>query len=588
MSIQPEKTVFMDKNSSVLSNPQEFIDYLNTETKKVLDMFTSSGGDDIFTQFTQSWTELTTRSFEDPTVWIRAITEYQTAQLNLWQSLFTGNAAANVEPPRGDRRFQAEEWSANPVFSYIKQSYLLTSKLLNEMAANANLSDSEQRKLEFYTQQYIDALSPTNFAATNPEVLQQALETKGQSLIDGLKNLLGDIDKGRISMTDETAFVLGENLALSEGAVVFENDMFQLLQYKPLTEQVTERPLLIVPPCINKFYILDLQEHNSFVRYCVEQGQTVFLVSWLNPSIEQGDISWDDYVGKGVIKAIDVAQEIGTADKINALAWCVGGTLLASALAVMAARKDNRVASATFLTTLTDFSDPGDLCVFIDEQQVKRLEDKVNSAGVLNGRELATSFNMLRSNDLIWSYVVNNYLKGQTPPPFDILYWNSDSTNLPASMYTYYINKMYLENKLVEPNALTICGEPVDLRKIKIPCYFLSTIEDHIAPWKGTFKGAANFKGNVEFVLGASGHVAGVINPASKNRRHYWTGGEQGKSADHWLDTATQQEGSWWTHWGEWLKRRAGKKQDAPVDFGNATYKAIEPAPGRYVSARIA
>ncbi|WP_255855478.1 PHA/PHB synthase family protein [Marinobacterium rhizophilum] len=576
----------MDKNSNVLSDPQEFIDYLNSETKKVLDMFTSSGGDDIFTQFTQSWTELTTRSFEDPTVWIRAITDYQTAQLNLWQSLFTGSTA-NVEPSRGDRRFQAEEWSANPVFSYIKQSYLLTSKLLNEMASNANLSDSEQRKLEFYTQQYIDALSPTNFAATNPEVLQQALETKGQSLIDGLKNLLGDIDKGRISMTDETAFVLGENLALSEGAVVFENDMFQLLQYKPLTEQVTERPLLIVPPCINKFYILDLQEHNSFVRYCVEQGQTVFLVSWLNPSIEQGDISWDDYVGEGVIKAIDVAHDIGTADKINALAWCVGGTLLASALAVMAARKDNRVASATFLTTLTDFSDPGDLCVFIDEQQVKRLEDKVNNAGVLNGRELATSFNMLRSNDLIWSYVVNNYLKGQTPPPFDILYWNSDSTNLPANMYTYYINKMYLENKLVEPNALTICGEPIDLRKIKIPCYFLSTIEDHIAPWKGTFKGAANFKGNVEFVLGASGHVAGVINPASKNRRHFWTGGEQGKSADHWFDTATQQEGSWWTHWNEWLKRRAGKKAEAPADFGNATYKAIEPAPGRYVSARI-
>ncbi|MCP8689280.1 PHA/PHB synthase family protein [Marinobacterium sedimentorum] len=577
----------MDTNSNVLSNPQEFVDYLNTETKKVLDMFTASGGDDIFTQFTQSWTELTTRSFEDPTVWIRAITDYQTAQLNLWQSLFTGSAASSVQPSQGDRRFQAEEWSANPVFSYIKQSYLLTSKLLNEMASNANLSDSEQRKLEFYTKQYIDALSPTNFAATNPEVLQQALETKGQSLIDGLKNLLGDIDKGRISMTDETAFVLGENLALSEGAVVFENDMFQLLQYKPLTEQVTERPLLIVPPCINKFYILDLQEHNSFVRYCVEQGQTVFLVSWLNPSIEQGDISWDDYVGEGVIKAIDVVHDIGSDDKINALAWCVGGTLLASALAVMAARKDNRVASATFLTTLTDFSDPGDLCVFIDEQQVKRLEDKVNNAGVLNGRELATSFNMLRSNDLIWSYVVNNYLKGQTPPPFDILYWNSDSTNLPANMYTFYINKMYLENKLVEPNALTICGEPVDLRKIKIPCYFLSTIEDHIAPWKGTFKGAANFKGNVEFVLGASGHVAGVINPASKNRRHYWTGGEQGKSADHWFDTSTQQEGSWWTHWGEWLKRRAGKKQDAPTDFGNATFKVIEPAPGRYVSARI-
>ncbi|NVK41320.1 MAG: class I poly(R)-hydroxyalkanoic acid synthase [Oceanospirillaceae bacterium] len=578
----------MEKNSNALANPQEFIDYLNKETQKVLEMFSATGGDDIFNQFAQSWTELATRSFEDPTVWIRAITDYQQAQFNLWRNLFTGNHESSVvEPSRGDRRFQAEEWSKNPVFSYIKQSYLLTANLLNDMAANVKLSDKEQQKLEFYTQQYIDAMSPTNFALTNPEVLQQALETKGQSLVDGLKNLLGDIDKGHISMTDESAFVIGENLAATEGQVVFENQMFQLIQYTPVTEQVAERPLLIVPPSINKFYILDLQEHNSFVRHCVEQGQTVFLMSWVNPTPEQSHLGWDDYVGEGVIKAIEVVKEISESPKINMVAWCVGGTLAASALAVLAARKDTTVASATFLTTLTDFSDPGDLRVFIDEEQIKHLQNKVTTEGILHGRELATSFNMLRSNDLIWSYVVNNYLKGQTPPPFDILYWNSDSTNLPATMYTYYLNRMYLENKLVEPNALTMCGEKIDLRKIKIPCYFLSTAEDHIAPWKGTFKGAENFRGNVEFVLGASGHVAGVINPASKNRRHYWTSGEMGKGADHWLDTATQHEGSWWNHWSEWLKRRQGKTIDAPKSFGNATYQVIEPAPGRYVRSRL-
>ena len=578
----------MENNSNLLSNPQEFIDYLNTETKKVLDMFSASGGDDIFKNFTQSWTELAARSWEDPSVWIRAISDYQQSQMSLWSNLLTGKLADSVaQPARGDRRFQAEEWSQNPVFDYIKQSYFLSSKLLQEMAANANLSETEQKKLEFYTQQYIDAMSPTNFAVTNPEVLQQALETKGQSLVDGLKNLLGDAEKGRISMTDESAFVLGENIATSKGSVVFENDMFQLIQYNPTTEETFTRPTLIVPPCINKFYILDLQEHNSYVKYCVDQGQTTFLISWLNPTIEQGDISWDDYVEKGIIKAAEVVKDITSADKVNGVAWCVGGTLLTTALAVLAARKDTTFASATFFTTLLDFTDPGDLCVFIDEQQVKKLENKVTNQGYLSGRELATSFNMLRSNDLIWSYVVNNYLKGQTPPPFDILYWNSDSTNLPANMYTFYVNNMYLENNLTKKDALTICGEKIDLGKIKIPCYFLSTYEDHIAPWGGTFKGTELLKGKNEFVLGASGHVAGVINPASKNRRNYWINGEQGKGEDHWLETSERQEGSWWPHWANWLKARAGKKVPAPETTGNDTYKEIEPAPGRFVAVRI-
>ncbi|MGB0467431.1 MAG: PHA/PHB synthase family protein [Pontibacterium sp.] len=578
----------MENKSNMLSNPQEFIDYVNKETQKTLEMFSASGGDEIFSAFTQSWTDLATRSWEDPSVWVRAITDYQTSQMNLWKNLLSGGTVQSsvAEPAHGDRRFQADEWSQNPVFDYIKQSYLLTSNMLNKMASNANLDENQQKKLEFYTQQYIDAMSPTNFAMTNPEVLQQALETKGESLVDGLKNLLGDLDKGRISMTDETAFSLGENIALSKGSVVFENDMFQLIHYKPTCEQVSERPTLIVPPCINKFYILDLQEHNSFVKYCLDQGQNTFLVSWFNPTTEQSHISWDDYVEKGVLTAVDVVNKVTETEKLNAVAWCIGGTLLASSLAVLAARKQTPVASATFLTTLIDFRDPGDLCVFIDEQQVKRLEDKVNNEGILHGRELSTSFNMLRSNDLIWSYVVNNYLKGKTPPPFDILYWNSDPTNLPATMYTYYINKMYLENKLAEKDGLTICGESIDMSKVKIPCYFLSTVEDHIAPWKGTFVGTELTKGTVEFVLGASGHVAGVINPASKNRRNYWIKGELGQGADHWLETAEKQEGSWWPHWSEWLNRRNGKKVEAPAVCGNAEYTEIEPAPGRYVKSR--
>lgn len=579
----------MDMKPNTMTDPQEFINFLNTETQKLFEMFSANNQEDVFCNFTKSWTELATRSWEDPTVWIRAISDYQQGQMNLWRNLLTGSATTTpvASPAPGDRRFNAEEWSQNPVFDYIKQSYLLTSQMLSEMAANAQLSEVEQRKLEFYTQQYIDAMSPTNFAVTNPEVLHQALETKGQSLIDGMKNLLSDIDKGRISMTDEDAFEPGKNLAVTEGAVVFENDMLQLIHYKPTQPQVFERPTLIIPPCINKFYIMDLQEHNSYVKYCVDQGLNTFLISWVNPSEDQSDLSWDDYVENGILEAIKAVKSVGNSSKINTVAWCVGGTLTASALAVLAARKDASVASATFLTTLTDFEEPGDIGVFVDEQQVGQLLEKVNEKGCLNGRDLATSFNMLRSNDLIWSYVVNNYLKGQNPPPFDILYWNCDSTNLPAAMYNFYMKKMYLENKLSEPNALTICGEKIDLGKIKIPVYFLSTIEDHIAPWKSTFKGTESMKGQIEFVLGASGHVAGVINPASKNRRNYWVDGQLGQGPDKWMETAERKEGTWWNHWAEWMKKRGGKKVDAPATLGNEEFSVIEPAPGRYVKVRL-
>ncbi|WP_271273918.1 PHA/PHB synthase family protein [Aliamphritea hakodatensis] len=576
----------MENNSNLFSNPQEFINYLNQESQKVLAMYSSAGSEDIFKQFSQSWTDLAAKSFEDPTAWVKAIADYQQAQFNLWQNLLSGKSSEQ-ENAKSDRRFAAEEWSKNPVFSYIKESYFLGSKLLSEMASNANLSENEQRKLEFYTQQYIDAMSPTNFAVTNPEVMQQALDTNGQSLVDGLKNLLSDFEKGRISMTDESAFTLGDNIATTQGSVVFENEMLQLIQYAPTTEKVYARPTLIVPPCINKFYIMDLQEHNSYVKYCVDQGQTVFLISWLNPTVEQRDLNWDNYVEDGVLKAVSTVKDITDSSKINCVSWCIGGTILASTLAVLAKRKDDSIASATFLTTLTDFTDPGDLRVFIDEQQVEQIVQKVDEDGLLKGRSLATAFNMLRSNDLVWSYVVNNYLKGQNPAPFDILYWNSDSTNLPASMYNFYINNMYIGNKLVEPGGLTICGEQIDLRDITIPVYFLSTIDDHIAPWKGTFAGTELMQGNIEFVLGASGHVAGVINPVSKNRRHYWCSGELGKGPDHWLESAQREEGSWWSHWNKWIKPKAGKKTDAPATPGNASHPAIEPAPGRYVSVRV-
>ncbi|WP_242521764.1 alpha/beta hydrolase [Motiliproteus sp. SC1-56] len=558
---------------------------MSTETHKVMEMFAGKVGEEYLDNLNGAWKQLLDRP-HDPQGWVDAITEYQKTSMEFWSGILTGQTSTQSSPANGDRRFIAEEWSESPVFNYIKESYLIASNMLNKLVANAPLDERSQAKLEFYTQQYIDALSPTNFAATNPEVIQQAIETKGQSLIDGLQNLLGDLEKGRITMTDESAFTLGENLAVTEGAVVFENEIMQLIQYKPLTEKVAERPTLIVPPCINKFYILDLQPGNSFVRYAVEQGQTVFLISWVNAEKEQSHLSWDNYVGDGVLKAVEVAKQISGASKVNAVSWCVGGTILASALGVMTARKDTSVASATFLTTLTNFEDPGDLGVFIDEAQVSKLVQQVRSEGVLNGKNLSTTFNMLRSNDLIWSYVVNNYLKGQAPAPFDILYWNSDPTNLPAEMYTYYITNMYLENKLCQPNGLEVCGEKVDLSKIKTPCYFLSCIEDHIAPWKSTFQGAETFP-NHEFVLGASGHIAGVINPAAKNRRNYWLGGESGKGSDHWLETAERQDGSWWPHWSEWLKKRAGKQVDAPQTLGNDSFQAIEPAPGRYVKKRI-
>lgn len=562
-------------------------------TTELMTSFATNQGQEMVKEFTKAWNQLSTQFVNDPQQWVEIFANYQRDQLKLWARMFDVQMGKEtqpvVKPMAGDRRFSAKEWQENPVFDYLKQSYLLASNLLLQMAESAELDNEHQKKLRFYTKYFIDAMSPTNFTITNPEILKQAIETKGQSLLDGLKNLLSDLEKGRISMTDESAFVLGKNLATTPGAVVFENELMQLIQYTPTTATVLDRPLLIVPPCINKFYILDLQESNSFVKYAVDQGNTVFMISWLNPEKSQSQYDWDDYIEIGVLKAFDVVKEITDAKKINTASWCVGGTILATALAILHDRKKHtQIASATFFTTLLDFSEPGEIGVFIDQSQVEQRESQLKSSGILSGKDLALAFSMLRANDLIWSYVVNNYLKGQTPAPFDILYWNSDSTNLPADMYSYYLRNFYLDNKLVQPNALTICNSPIDLTKIKTPSYLLSTIDDHIAPWMSTFINTELMSGPIEFVLGASGHIAGVINPPYKNKRNYWMEGELGKGATHWLETAKSVPGSWWPHWSEWLKKRGGAEIPAPTTLGNATYTAIEPAPGRYVTKRIA
>ncbi|WP_299875522.1 alpha/beta hydrolase [uncultured Cocleimonas sp.] len=572
-------------NNNLDKVTQNFLTAMTTETQKLMEMFGGkvSSGDDDWGKLNETWAQMF-KLPQTPDEVMKTISDYQKNQLEFWSGLMGISTEEDTKPARGDRRFQSEEWSKNPVFNYIKESYLMTSQMIQKTAQNANLDPQKQKKLEFYTQQYIDALSPSNFFATNPEAIQNAIDTKGQSLMDGMQNLKKDMDKGRISMTDETAFTLGENIATTEGSVIFQNELMQLIQYSPATDTVAERPILIIPPCINKFYILDLQPHNSFVKYAVDQGNTVFLISWVNATPEQRHLSWDNYVESGVLKALEVVKAVSSSKRVNCVSWCVGGTITASALAVLAARKDNTVSSATFLTTLTDFEDPGEIEVFLDDPDT--VLGDVEAAGVLDGKNLATVFNMLRSNDLIWSNVVNSYLKGKSPAPFDILYWNSDPTSLPADMYTYYLTNMYQQNNLIKPDCLTICGEKINLGKITAPCYFLSTIDDHIAPWKSTFA-ATEIIPNVEFVLGGSGHVAGVINPASKNRRNHWIKGETGKGTDHWLETAKNVQGTWWNHWAPWVKKRAGKQVAAPKAVGNKDYPILEPAPGSFVKTRI-
>ena len=516
--------------------------------------------------------------------------KFMDQQMSLWQAMLAKQKGQEqdfkVAPEPGDRRFAAPEWRESPIYDYLHQAYLLNVRYLKEMVEVLPAQDEKGReKMRFLARQVADAMAPSNFAATNPEFVKLALETKGQSITDGINNLIRDFEKGRISMTDESVFEVGKNIATTEGAVVYENDVMQLIQYAPLTPKVGTRPLLVVPPCINKFYIMDLQPDNSLIRFMVEQGNTVFLVSWRNPMEAQSHLGWDDYLEHGPLAAISVVREITRVKQINALGFCVGGTILTSALAVLKARADDSVASLTLLTTLLDFTDTGEIGLFIDEQGVTAREATIGKGGLLPARDLQNTFSFLRANDLVWNYVTGNYLKGQKPQAFDLLYWNSDSTNLPGPFACWYMRNMYLENSLRVPGKLTMCGEKVELGKLDLPVYLLATREDHIVPWQSAYQSTRILGGKLRFVLGASGHIAGVINPASKNKRSFWTNDDVKTDAETWLTAATEVKGSWWLDWAAWMQEHCGE-QRAARKIGTTKYKAIEPAPGRYVRER--
>ncbi|TGP42826.1 class I poly(R)-hydroxyalkanoic acid synthase [bacterium M00.F.Ca.ET.228.01.1.1] len=503
--------------------------------------------------------------------------------------------AAPKAPELKDRRFSSDAWSATPAFAFTAAWYLLNARYLQEMVDALEAEPKVRERIRFAVQQWTAAASPSNFLALNPEAQKTLLESQGESLRQGVMNLLADMQRGKISQTDESRFVVGENLATTEGSVVFENDLIQLIQYKPRTATVRERPLLIVPPCINKYYILDLQPENSLVAHALDSGHQVFLISWRNADASIAHKTWDDYVSEGVLTAMQTVSSISGREQINTLGFCVGGTLLATALAVAAARGEHPAASMTLLTAMLDFADTGVLDIFVDEAHVQMREQTIggkNGAppGLMRGIEFANTFSFLRPNDLVWNYVVDNYLKGRTPVPFDLLYWNSDSTSLPGPMYVWYLRNTYLENRLREPGAVTTCGEPVDLSKIDVPTFIYGSREDHIVPWQSAYASAPLLTGPLKFVLGASGHIAGVINPPAKKKRSYWTleGGATTLPEDpeEWLGAAKEVPGSWWPEWTAWLDQYGGKKIKPRAAAGSQDFPVIEPAPGRYVRQR--
>jgi polyhydroxyalkanoate synthase len=504
----------------------------------------------------------------------------------LWFNTMMQSAAELIQPAKGDRRFVSEDWQKSPFHDFLKQSYLINSRYVNGLIDRAAGDERTRRRLSFFARQILDALSPSNYLAGNPQSLRLAMETGGESLATGIRNLIDDIGKGRISMTDEKAFEVGGNLAITPGAVIFENELIQVIQYTPLTDTVGDRPLVIIPPAINKFYVLDLQPTNSFVRYVVEQGHTVFMVSWRNVGADQGHLTWDDYLELGILRAIDVALSVTGADKVNALGFCVGGTMLGCAAAVLAARGEDKIQSLTFLTTMLDFTESGEIGLLIDESSVLTREQTIGKGGIMPGRELAFVFSTLRGNDLIWPYVVGNYLEGRQPDAFDILFWNADSTNLPGPMYCWYVRNSYLENNLRIPGKTIQCGVPVDLAQIDVPTYVLASREDHIVPWQTAYRTCRLVSGDVRFALAASGHIAGVINPASRNKRSFWVDGKLGNDAAQWLEDAREVPGSWWTDWSAWLKAQAGNLVSPRSQLGALQFSEIEPAPGRYVKMR--
>jgi polyhydroxyalkanoate synthase len=539
--------------------------------------------------------EMTARLIANPGHLVEAQLGFWRDYMSLWQNTTRRIMGMETEPVidalSSDRRFKDSAWKENEVFDFIKQSYLLSARYVQDVVKQVDGLDAKTaQKVDFYSRQFVDAMSPSNFLLTNPEVLRKTAETGGENLLKGLNNLLSDLEQGkgklRIKMTDTEAFQLGENIGVSPGKVVYQNDLMQLIQYTPSTETVLKRPLLIAPPWINKFYILDLRPRNSFVRWAVSQGHTVFIISWVNPDAKLAEKNFEDYMQEGYLAALDAIERATGEREVNAIGYCLGGTLLSSTLAYMAAKKDDRIKSATFFVTLTDFEDAGELGVFIDEEQLKALEEKMNKRGYLEGSEMATTFNMLRANDLIWSFVVNNYLLGNDPFPFDLLYWNADSTRMPAKMHSFYLRKMYQENLLSKPGGITLSGVPIDLRKIKTPAYFLSTREDHIAPWKSTYRGTQLLSGPKRFVLAASGHIAGVVNPPDSGKYSHWINKDLPGDAEEWFKGATEMAGSWWPDWHRWVT--ALSKEQVPARTpGKGKLKAIEDAPGSYVKVRL-
>ena len=520
--------------------------------------------------------------------------------MKLWQ-WWTGKMLGRDEKPYvetspRDRRFADPAWSGGAMFDYIKQNYLVNARWLQHLVSDIDGLDTHtKRKLSFFTRQFVDAMSPSNFAFTNPEVMRTMIESNGESIVDGLTHLLGDLEKTdgfRISMTDESAFTLGKNIATAKGQVVYENDLMQLIQFAPTTETVYKTPILLVPAWINKYYILDLTPERSYVKWLTDNGYTVFVISWVNPDEKLGRKNFENYLSEGPLAALDVIDAICKTKQTAMVGYCLGGTLTSITLSYLQAHNQaSRVASATYLTTLVDFADAGEISVFIDDTQLESLEDRMSERGYLDANDMATTFNMLRANDLIWSFVVNNYLLGKQPFPFDLLYWNADSTRMPATMHAFYLRNMYQQNNLIKPGGITLLDTPINLTKIKTPSYILATREDHIAPWKSSYAATQAYDGEIVFTLADSGHIAGVVNPPAKNKYCYWATAISHNKAvlppkpDAWFETAKQHAGSWWGHWHTWQSKRMGTKVPARK-IGNAKYKPIEAAPGRYAKVK--
>lgn len=525
-----------------------------------------------------------------PAVLLQLQSQWWEQQLKIWQNAaLMGNTESVISEDRSDKRFIDEAWKNDPFYSFIKQSYLLFSKsYIDTINSIEGIDEKTKERVAFFSRQAINALSPSNFIATNPELMKLTLERNGENLLDGLEQLQADVEASadilKIRMTNNNAFRLGVDVANTEGDVVFQNELFELIQYHPKTPQVNATPLLIVPPFINKYYILDLREKNSMVRWLLEQGHSVFMMSWRNPGEAQKDLEFGDYVTEGVVKAVTAIEDITGKEQINAVGYCIGGTVLASTVAYYAAKRmKKRIKTATFFTTLLDFSQPGEVGAYINETIINAIEKQNDAKGYMDGRSLSVTFSLLRENSLYWNYYIDNYLKGSSPMEFDLLYWNSDSTNVAAKCHNFLLRELYLENKLIQDKGVKVGGVWIDLNKIKIPSYFISAKEDHIALWQGTYRGALNTGGNKTFVLGESGHIAGIVNHPDKKKYGYWVNDSLDDSADEWLANASYSEGSWWTHWDQWLQGFEADEKIEPFNQGSELNPVIGKAPGNYV-----